>query len=158
MKYVPVLLSSVILCACQSADSSDTAASKGPATTIDVSGYPDFTAKADRSKVEEYWVKTTSKNPQYPMHAALDGISGCVEIVYSINASGKPEGYRIVKAFPSGTFENNAMAALARWRWKASETNIDKQPILTSTQLDFVVSNSKNIDQARDACGIEPIS
>ncbi|WP_218312306.1 energy transducer TonB [Alteromonas antoniana] len=158
MKFVPILFSSVILCACQSADSSDTSLSSRPASTIDVSEYPDFTAKADRNKVEDYWVKTVSKNPQYPMHSALAGVSGCVEIVYSINASGKPEGYRIVNAFPANTFEDNALAALARWRWEPSPTNSDKQPVLTSTQLDFVVSNSKNVDLAREKCGIEPIS
>ena len=157
MKFVPILLSSAMLCACQSADSSDTSASTRPASTIDVSGYPDFTAKADRPKVESYWIKTLSRNPQYPMHAALAGVSGCVEIVYSINASGKPEGYRIVNAFPGNTFEDNALAALARWRWEPSSTNSEKQPVLTSTQLDFVVSDSKNVDLTRQRCGIEPI-
>lgn len=157
MKYVPVVISAILLTACQSADSADDSATASPGSTINVSDYPDFTAKADRSKVDSYWIKTVSKNPQYPMHAALAGVSGCVEIVYGINASGKAEGYRIIKAFPEGIFEDNALAALARWRWEPAPGNADKQPVLTSTQLDFVVSESKNVEAAREHCDIAPI-
>lgn len=156
MKYVPIVITALALSACQAADSSENT-SPSAGATVDVSHYPDFTATADRSKVDEHWIKTVSRDPQYPMHAALAGISGCVEMIYSINASGRPEGYRIVDVFPVDVFEDNALAALARWRWKPSPTNTGNQPVLTATQLDFVVSNAKNSAAASEKCDIEPI-
>jgi hypothetical protein len=56
-------------------------------------------------------------------------------------------GCNIRSPYPKGVFDNNAAAALVKWKWEATEQNINKNPVLTSVRLDFM--SSKNANNAK---------
>ncbi|WP_395344733.1 TonB family protein [Ningiella sp. W23] len=57
--------------------------------------------------------------PQYPNHAATNGIEGFVTLRFDVNASGEVENVSILDAFPKGVFNREAKKALRKWKYKA---------------------------------------
>ncbi|TMO49879.1 energy transducer TonB [Pseudoalteromonas ruthenica] len=115
--------------------------------------YIDLTSDDKKELVNEYWVVEKRQDPKYPVGAAKEGLSGCVELVVGIKENGKAGGYKVKKSYPEGVFEKHAAAALNNWQWSASDKNTDKAPVLTTIKLDFMVSNSKNKAEAQKQCG-----
>ncbi|ABI40581.1 TonB family protein [Shewanella sp. MR-4] len=115
--------------------------------------YLDLTSEDKKELLNEYWITDKRVHPEYPIEAAKNGISGCVALVVGINSSGKPSGYKVKKSYPEGVFDNYATAALANWRWKATDKNSDKKPVLTIIQMDFSVSKSPKSAEAIAHCG-----
>lgn len=56
--------------------------------------------------------------PNYPHKALRKGISGWVLVGYAINPQGGTEDIQIIDSSPKGYFENSALAAMARWKYK----------------------------------------
>ncbi len=56
--------------------------------------------------------------PQYPRQALRDGISGSVLFELVINPDGTVKSARVLKANPRGVFEQAAMAAIYKWKFK----------------------------------------
>jgi TonB family protein len=117
--------------------------------------YMDLSLKDQRDLVKEYWVVEKRQNPNYPLEAAKKGLSGCVELIVGINQDGNTSGYKVKNSYPKGVFDNNAAASLKKWKWSATEGNIDRIPVLTSIQLDFMVSGAKNAKEAKSNCEID---
>ncbi|MFB2726618.1 energy transducer TonB [Shewanella mangrovisoli] len=114
--------------------------------------YLDLTSNDKSKLLNEYWVTLKRQEPQYPMDAARDGISGCVELVVGIKSNGRSGGYKVKKSYPEGVFDNYAAAALAHWRWKATDKNSAKVPVLTTIQMDFMIGNAKNKSEVKTQC------
>jgi protein TonB len=56
--------------------------------------------------------------PDYPRRAYRLREQGWVELEFLIGADGVPAGIEVVAAEPEGVFEDNAVAALQRWRYE----------------------------------------
>jgi protein TonB len=106
----------------------------------------------DKEAVENYWVVDRMVVPRYPVTAGKNGISGCVEFTLIIDVDGKPQNMAVIKSFPGSTFNKKAYEALRKWRWAPSASNTQKQPVLTTIQLDFTTKKSVNLDKAYKSC------
>ncbi len=56
--------------------------------------------------------------PQYPMKARRRRIEGWVKLEFTITQEGTVEDIRVVEAHPSGVFDQAAIRAIARWKFK----------------------------------------
>lgn len=56
--------------------------------------------------------------PQYPREALLDGISGWVEIEFTIEADGSVSDPKIIDSNPRRMFDRNAVRAIYKWKFK----------------------------------------
>jgi len=117
--------------------------------------YKNLSSKDQKDLVKEYWVVEKKQAPKYPIEAAKKGLSGCVELIVGINQDGKTSGYKVKSSYPKGVFDNHAAASLKKWKWSATEKNIDRTPVLTSIQLDFMVSGAKNAKEAKSICDVD---
>lgn len=143
-----VILSSFcfFLVGCASTDTADTSV-KEPIQ------YLDLTLDDKKELVREYWVVEKRQEPKYPISAAKKGVSGCVDLIIGIKTDGTSGGYKVKKSYPEGVFDKYAATALTNWKWGATAQNSDKIPVLTTIQLDFMVSGSKNTSEAASQCG-----
>ena len=110
---------------------------------------------ADESEFASLWTQTKRVNPQYPISAAKDGLSGCVNLSFVVNSEGRVTEQQVTDSFPKGVFDKKAIEALKRWRWKPTTANPDNQPARSTVQLDFMVQYSKNITEAEQHCSIK---
>jgi TonB family protein len=115
--------------------------------------YLDLTLDDNNQLINEYWVIEKRIEPKYPISAARKGLSGCVDLIVSINSDGTSGDYKIRKSFPEGVFDKYATDALNNWQWVAADKNSDKTPVLTTVQLDFMVSGTNNKTEAENHCG-----
>lgn len=80
--------------------------------------------------------------PRYPVTAAREGISGWVQLGFSIDESGAVTEIRVLAAEPARMFEREAMAALKRWKYQPKQ--VDGKAIKQTgmqVQLDFNLDN-----------------
>ena len=110
---------------------------------------------AGESEFASLWTLTKRVNPQYPISAARDGLSGCVNLSFVVNNEGRATEQQVTDSFPKGVFDKKAIEALKRWRWKPTAANPDNQPARSTVQLDFMVQYSKNITVAEQRCSIK---
>ena len=61
--------------------------------------------------------------PVYPQRAAKRGIEGWVEVEFTITALGTVKNARVVTASPKGIFDNAALRAISRWKFKPKVHN-----------------------------------
>ena len=108
----------------------------------------------NKEAVEKYWVVKRKIAPEYPADAGEKGISGCVEFTLLIDGDGKPQNLTVIKSFPGTTFNKKAYDALRKWQWTPGADNAQKQPVLTTIQLDFTTRKSVNHAEAYSACKI----
>jgi protein TonB len=54
----------------------------------------------------------------YPVDAARDGIEGWVDVEFVVDVTGQPQDFEVVAAEPKGRFEDAALAALSRYRYR----------------------------------------
>jgi len=66
-------------------------------------------------------------SPQYPRQAALDRIEGTVTMEFIVNADGTVRNVRIVSANPPGVFEQAAITAALKWKFKPKV--VDGKPV-----------------------------
>ncbi len=57
--------------------------------------------------------------PQYPQQALRDQVEGWVIVEFTIGKKGEVKDARVVKANPPGIFDNAALSAVRRFRFKA---------------------------------------
>jgi len=101
--------------------------------------YIDLSKKDQKEIVKQYWTVEKRDNPKYPISAQRKKISGCVGFIIGINQQGKSQDFKIISSYPKDIFDYNAAAVLKNWRWKATEKNSDKKPVLTYLRLDFMI-------------------
>ncbi|MBE0366669.1 M56 family metallopeptidase [Pseudoalteromonas aurantia] len=75
--------------------------------------------------------------PKYPAEAANDGISGYVQLAYTVDERGHTNNIKVIAAQPENTFENNAILALRQWQYTSSNTPSQVYRV----QLDFKLDN-----------------
>ena len=79
--------------------------------------------------------------PQYPREALIEGISGWVDIEFTIEPDGSVSDPKIVGSQPRRMFDRNAIRAIFKWKFKPRI--IDGKPVArrATTRIDF------NIDE-----------
>jgi TonB family protein len=114
--------------------------------------YLDLSGKEQVELVKEYWSVAKRIDPRYPVSAARNNISGCVDLIVGIDQNGKAKGYKIRSSYPKGVFDNNAAAALVKWKWQATEKNKNNTPVLTSVRMDFSTSRNPTETKYLENC------
>ncbi|OHU88027.1 MULTISPECIES: energy transducer TonB [Pseudoalteromonas] len=132
--------------ACTSTDTSQTA-------SLEQAKYIDLTSDSKNQLLAQYWVSKKRVEPLYPIDAAKSRLSGCVDLVVGINSDGTWHLHKVKKSYPQGVFDKPTFAALSKWRWKAAANNVEKLPVLTTIQMDFMIQGSKNKNEADTQCG-----
>jgi len=56
--------------------------------------------------------------PQYPREALMDGISGWVDIEFTIEADGSVSDPKVINSNPRRLFDRNAVRAIYKWKFK----------------------------------------
>lgn len=75
---------------------------------------------------------------KYPIEAANNGVSGYVQLAYTIDERGHTNNIKVIDASPKNTFEHNAIAALRQWQYTPSN-NPDE---IHRVQLDFKINEN----------------
>lgn len=75
----------------------------------------------------------TSVPPTYPQRAELDRIEGWVELDFTVTTSGGVKDITVHGAKPAGVFNQAAISALSKWRYKPVER--DAQPIAQRARI-----------------------
>jgi len=114
--------------------------------------YLDLSGKEQVKLVEEYWNVVKRIAPIYPVSAAKKNISGCVDLIIGIDQNGNAKGYKVRSSFLKGIFDYNAAAALAKWKWRATDKNKNNTPVLTSIRLDFSTSRNPSDPEYLQNC------
>ncbi|MBB5207700.1 energy transducer TonB [Chiayiivirga flava] len=99
--------------------SAPAAATPPPAATPAPSTPPAATPSARRVPVV-----VSSAQPRYPMMAKRRGITGRVELQFTVLADGSVADIEVVSSEPNGTFDRDAIAAMQRWRFEPGEGDI----------------------------------
>lgn len=72
--------------------------------------------------------------PEYPAAARARGVQGHVDVEFTVNAAGVVENAHVVASEPRATFDNAALAAVARWRYPAVP---DRAPQTVQQRIEF---------------------
>ncbi|WP_299807458.1 energy transducer TonB [uncultured Shewanella sp.] len=123
--------------------------------TVNVDNYLNLTTEDKKDALKQYWTITKRVEPQYPIQAAIDRLSGCVELLFGINELGRVSGYQVKNSYPEGVFDQYAAASLTQWHWQSTPENTAKQPVLSTIKLQFMVENARNQDVAVKQCEYE---
>ena len=86
---------------------------------------------------EEHISPTIRIEPAYPIQAAQQGISGSVVLKYDIAANGKTKNISVIQSKPKDVFDKSAKEALAKWKYKASDSGFEDVLV----QLDFAINS-----------------
>jgi protein TonB len=78
-------------------------------------------------------IPVSRPRPVFPYHARRRGIEGYVDIQFTVNAQGTVEDAQTLAASPSGIFENEALRAIRRWRFKPGIRN--GKPVASRIQI-----------------------
>ncbi len=76
--------------------------------------------------------------PRYPRRAHLDGISGWVRLEFIVDVDGSVKDVQVVEASPRrGIFDQEAVRALSRWRFRPQTRNGEVVPALATITISF---------------------
>jgi len=77
----------------------------------------------------------------YPPDAREEGVEGYVVVRYDVNAEGRVHNARVVAAEPPEVFNESALQAVSRWRFRPPELDGESQPVSgLESRLEFSLS------------------
>jgi len=106
----------------------------------------DISNTNQKNELKEYWLPLMTVKPKYPHRAMRKKQSRCLDIVFSIDSSGKASSYYVRNSDVNDDFVKNSARALTKWKWQASKTNPNKLSVITSTRVNFSVSQAPRVD------------
>ncbi len=84
----------------------------------------------------------------YPPHAREQGVEGYVVVRYDVDVDGRVQNARVVKASPPGVFDESALQAVSRWRFKPPERHGEAKPVRDlESRLNFSLEGADRYDQ-----------
>lgn len=98
-------------------------------------GRPAQRVEHEASAVDKVPEPLRKYEPVYPDKARELGISGTVVVKFVVEPDGRVSRPRILEAHPKGVFEQNALDAILRWRFKPGFAR--GMPVATSVILPF---------------------
>ena len=75
-------------------------------------------AEEARVRTTQEMVRVENAAAYYPRRAQERGISGWVEVIFTVNPAGETANIEIVEAEPASIFDESAVAAVARWTFQ----------------------------------------
>jgi protein TonB len=79
--------------------------------------------------------------PQFPREALIEGISGWVEIEFTIEADGTVSDPKITGSQPRRMFDRNAIRAIYKWKFKPRIIDGKPVPRRATQRLEFNLDN-----------------
>ena len=79
--------------------------------------------------------------PQFPREALIEGISGWVEIEFTIEADGSVSDPKITGSQPRRMFDRNAVRAIYKWKFKPRIIDGKPVPRRATQRLEFNLDN-----------------
>lgn len=116
------------------------------------SDFVDLRNSQAEEPMREYWYIQKRVNPGYPVSAARNDVSGCVELTVGIGEKGKMVGYLVNHSYPGETFVESTVKSIRQWQWQPAEANTQRQPVLTTIQLDYIVGENPTDPQYDEEC------
>jgi protein TonB len=77
--------------------------------------------------------------PQYPTWALERGVEGWVKLTFIVTEQGTVLDPVVTDSRPSGTFEDSALAAVARWRFRPVMESGEPQRVRVFLHVDFEI-------------------
>lgn len=76
----------------------------------------------------------------YPPDARANGVEGYVVVRYDVSADGRVHNARVVDAQPAGTFDEAALQAVSRWRFRPPQRDGEAQAVTgLQSRLEFAL-------------------
>lgn len=80
--------------------------------------------------------------PQYPRRAALAGIEGWVQVEFTITETGSVTDPRVIDAKPPRIFNQEAIRAILKWKFKPRVVNGQAVPMRATQTIDFTLDGA----------------
>ncbi|GGW65846.1 TonB family protein [Alishewanella tabrizica] len=77
--------------------------------------------------------------PRYPASAAQQGITGWVQLGYTLDSNGMVEQPKVLAAHPEGVFNEEALRAVSKWRYSPEHAGKS-----ITVELKFALDNTTN--------------
>ena len=71
----------------------------------------------------------SQSSPRYPAAAERNNIEGWVEVTFTVDVEGQPQGLSVTSAQPAGYFEEAAMKSVKKWTYTPSRNKQTGQPV-----------------------------
>ncbi len=88
-------------------------------------------------KIEEVLMSTLKFDrfvePKFPRRASKRDITGWVDVAFVVSSGGETSDIKVLAAEPGGVFEESAIAAVERWRFKARK--VDGEAVASRTKI-----------------------
>lgn len=107
--------------------------------------------------LKQFWTNEKRKPAKYPRSALKKHFSGCVEFVVGIDNQGKSAGYKVTNAYPPRIFNRGVSASLNGYRWKETQANKTKQPVLITMQRNFIMKNYITIKKLKELVALNSL-
>jgi protein TonB len=75
------------------------------------------------AQLDSDFMPLSRQPPQYPYKAARRGIEGWVRVAFRVTKTGTVEDVQVLESDPAGVFEQAAIKAVYRWRFKPRIVN-----------------------------------
>jgi protein TonB len=82
--------------------------------------------------------------PRYPRRALAQDIEGWVSVIFRIDDAGNARDPVILEAQPAEVFDQAALTAVKRWRFRAPERGPDDPPVYAQARITFVRESSQH--------------
>jgi len=88
-------------------------------------------------------IPLTMLPPQYPPAARMRQVQGWVDLLFTVNADGTVSDPVVVDAEPREVFDNAAIDAALRWRFRPVMQNGEAVPTLAEIRINFSLENGR---------------
>jgi TonB family protein len=80
----------------------------------------------------------------YPPQARAEGIEGYAVVRYDVETDGRVVNARVVASSPQGVFDDSAVQAVSRWRFRPAERNGEPTAVSgLESRLDFLLKGGE---------------
>lgn len=87
----------------------------------------------------EFYTLVKRSAPEYPRRAQRIGKEGYVVIEYTINPEGQVVDPKVIDADPAEYFEEAALAAIKKWKYRAEFNGVEPDLALARTRMRFAL-------------------
>jgi len=91
---------------------------------------------------EPVWIREDNKKPKYPSAMAIANLKGCAVISFDVNAKGRVENMKALKALPSRKIASEARIAIRKWNWVNLKSEGDATLESKIVRIDYCIGGS----------------
>ena len=102
---------------------------------------PQAAAAPDLQALAQQLQRTRYVAPEYPDRALTDRISGSVTVQYIVDKQGRTRDVKVVESAPKGVFDDAAIEAIQRWRYRPLQYDGQPVEVPVRTRIRFELPN-----------------